>query len=136
MESIKKEIIEKFEDNPRIMFARTLAEFNITILEIYEAFINFIFDKLVSYKNKIDELIETRPDIIYKSESEFNGFIMYEKKDGNIHCFDPTKNPKKMVENILKKLLNDLNKNKNKFNEIFKFKIIKEVNYKNIENKK
>lgn len=130
MESIKEKILKEFEDNPRIMFTRTLAEFQIAILEIYVDFINFIFDNLVFYKKEIEKLIDTKPNIVYKSKDIFNGFIMYEVKDNNIHCFDPNQNPIEMVENIKENLLNDLKKNKEEFNKIFKMRIKKAVHYK------
>lgn len=55
---------------------------------------------------------------------------MYEVKDNNIHCFDPNQNPIEMVENIKENLLNDLKKNKEEFNKIFKMRIKKAVHYK------
>lgn len=52
MEEIRERITKEFKDNPRIMFTRTIAEFQIEILEIYESFITYILPKLIFYYDK------------------------------------------------------------------------------------
>ena len=130
MESIRKSIEKEFGDNPRIIFTQTIAEFQIVILEIYNDFIDFIINKLLFYKQSIDDLIKRRPDIIYNSNDAFNGFIMYGVKNDSLHCFNPRENPNEMIEVIKQKLLDEYKNSKNEFEQTFKMKVIKEINYK------
>lgn len=131
MEEIREHIIKKFKDNPRIIFTRTIAEYQIIVLEIYESFIQYILDKLIFYYNEINQFVEINPEIRYKSKDVFNGYIMYEIKEDNLHCFNPDDNPVEMVKNIYDKLLIELSDLKKEFDDIFKMKIIKESKYRN-----
>ena len=129
MESIKKAVLEEFDDNARIMFTRTLAEYEILILEVYKDFIEFIFDKLSFYKKEIDLLIIENPKIIYNSKDELNGFVIYKIEDNNVHCFDPKDNPQEMIKQIKQEVLEGLNIKKEQFKKIFSLKVSKEIPY-------
>lgn len=130
LNEIRECIIKEFKDNPRIMFTRTIAEFQIVIFEIYELFINYIFERLIFLKNKINKYIEKNPNIIYKSNDMFDGYIMYKIKDKNVHCFNPNDDPVEMMENIRENVIFKLNDLRNEFDNIFKMKKIKEARYK------
>lgn len=127
MKSISSKIKKDFEDNPRIMFTRSIAEFEICILEIYNYFIIKSIDKLTDLRKKFDDLIYRRPDIIYKSKDSLNGFILYTIIDENVHCVDPKQNPMKMMENIRDDVKKEWENAKKEFEKIFRMKIIKET---------
>lgn len=132
MEEIREQIIKDFKDNPRIMFTRTIAEFQIEILEIYESFINYILDKLIFYYDEINNYIKINPNIRYKSKNIFNGYIMYEIREKSIHCFNPDDNPVEMTKNIHKKLINELKMLRTEFDDIFKMKVTKKTQYRKL----
>lgn len=127
MKSISSRIIKDFGDNPRIMFTRSIAEFEISVLEIYNYFIIEAILELQKLRKKFDDLINRRPDIIYKSEDALDGFILYTIIDGNVHCVDPRQNPIEMVENIRDDIKIELESLKKEFKEVFKMKIMKET---------
>lgn len=127
MKSIVSKIKKDFGDNPRIMFTRSIAEFEICILEIYNYFIVESIDKLTDLRKKFDDLIYRRSDIIYKSKDSLNGFILYTIIDENVHCVDPKQNPMKMMEKIRDEVKKELDNVKREFEEIFRMKIIKET---------
>ena len=127
MKSISSKIKKDFEDNPRIMFTRSIAEFEICILEIYNYFIIKSIDKLTDLRKKFDDLIYRRPYIIYKSKDSLNGFILYTIIDENVHCVDPKQNPMKMMENIRDDVKKEWENAKKEFEKIFRMKIIKET---------
>lgn len=112
MIELSEEICNKFDDNPRIAFTRALAEFQLSILEIYNSFIKFIKEGLSNLKTELDNLIKKRPDIINVSTDVFNGFIFYKSENGYIHCFNPKDNPIEMINNIENQLENLLKKEK------------------------
>lgn len=127
MKNISSKIQKDFGDNPRIMFTRSIAEFEICILEIYNYFILESIAELANLRKKLDDLIDRRPDIIYKSKDSLNGFILYVIIDGNAHCMDPRQNSIKMVEKIRDEVKTELENVKKEFEEIFRMKIIKEA---------
>lgn len=127
MKNISSKIQKDFGDNPRIMFTRSIAEFEICILEIYNYFILESIAELANLRKKLDDLIDRRPDIIYKSKDPLNGFILYVIIDGNAHCMDPRQNSIKMVEKIRDEVKTELENVKKEFEEIFRMKIIKEA---------
>lgn len=104
MIELSEEIHNKFGDNPRIAFTRSLSEFQLSVLEIYKSFIKFIKEGLRNLKIELDNLIKKRPDIINISNDVFNGFIFYKNENGFIHCFNPKDNPIKMINNIKNQL--------------------------------
>ncbi len=127
MKKIAKKISKEFETNPRIMFTRSIAEFEISILEIYKYFINIITEKLNQLTTEFNNIIDVRPEIIHTSKDSLNGFILYSIKDENINCVNPKQKPQKMVEMIgyeIDKLLKNVKK---EFGIVFKMKEIKEI---------
>ncbi len=119
MLSLRQKIYNEYKDNPRIMFTLSIAEFKLSVLEIYIFFINIIEEELVKLVNKFNTLIERRPDVIYKSEDALNGFIVYSIEDENINCLDPKEEPLRMYRNIKHYLENELAKEKEKFEKLF-----------------
>lgn len=122
MIELSEEIRNKFEDNPRIAFTRALAEFQLSILEIYNFFIKFIKEGLSNLKTELDNLIKKRPDIINVSTDVFNGFIFYKIENGYIHCFNPKDNPIEMINNIKNQLENLLKKEKEEYQKLIEYK--------------
>lgn len=45
-------------------------------------------------------LIKERPEIIYNSKDELNGFILYDIKDGYIQGMNPKEEPLEMINKI------------------------------------
>ena len=122
---LSKEICNKFGDNPRIAFTRSLAEFQLNVLEIYSYFIKFIKEALNNLKIELDNLIKKRPDIINISTDALNGFIFYKIENEAIHCFNPKDKPIEMINNIKKQLENLLKKEKEEYQKLIGEKIDK-----------
>lgn len=127
MKSIAFIIQKDFGDNPRIMFVRSIAEFEVAVLEIYDYFITDVILELKKLRKELDDLIDRRPDIIYKSKDSLDGFILYTMVDNNVHCMDPRQKTIEMVNNIKKDIKIELVSAKNEFKEIFRMKIVKET---------
>lgn len=119
MLSLRQKIYNEYKDNPRIMFTLSIAEFQLSVLEIYIFFINIIEEELVKLVNKFNTLIEERPDVIYKSEDALNGFVVYSIENENINCLYPKEEPLRMHRNIKHYLENELAKAKEKFEKLF-----------------
>lgn len=120
MIDLKQIINNEFEDNPRIVFTMSIAEFKLCILKIYISFINVIRNKLVDLIDKLKQMINDRPDIIYKSDDALNGFILYSIEDESVHCFNPKEKPIEMLNNIKNNAENEFEIEKEKFDEVFK----------------
>lgn len=97
MEDISAKIYEEFSGYPNIALTHSLAEFNICITRNYLGFLKSIRNLLHEYADRIHELINSRPEIIYKSSDILNGHIFYEVIDNKIHSFSSKDNPKKML---------------------------------------
>lgn len=117
--SIREKILEQYQDNPRIMFTRTIAEFNICIIEIYIYFIDTIIEKMKQIVDDFRLLIKERPEIIYTSKDELNGFILYDMKDGSIQGMNPKEEPLEMINKIKLTIERELIKEKEEFNKCF-----------------
>lgn len=126
MEKYRIEINAKYIDNPRIMFTKSIAEFNVCIIKIYVEFLNEIESILSNSINEIKVLLATRPDIIYKSKDCLNGWVFYNvSEDGNCDCFNPKDDSMKMFMNFKKKAEDILSKEQLEldiFNSTFKEK--------------
>lgn len=120
MINLKQKIYNKFQDNPRIMFTMSIAEFQLCILEIYICFINTIKENLVDLVNRLDKLIKERPNIIYRSDDALNGFILYSIKNESVHCFDPKQKPIEMIDNIKTDVENELKEAQTEFEKLIK----------------
>ena len=53
----------------------------------------------------MNKLIKDRPDIIYMSKDNLNGFIFYEDDEDGLHCFNPNEDLLKMFNEIKNKAL-------------------------------
>lgn len=118
--NLKQKIYNKFQDNPRIMFTMSIAEFQLCIFDIYIYFINTIKKDLVDLINKLDKLIEERPNIIHCSDDALNGFILYSIKNESVHCFDPKEKPIEMIDNIKIEVENELEEARKEFQKLIK----------------
>lgn len=117
---LRQKIYNEFENNPRIMFTMSIAEFQLCILKIYIYFIDLIKEDLVGLVNKMDTLIKERPDVIYKSKDSLNGFIIYSIENKFVQCLDPKEKPLRMIEQIKYDVKNEFHNTKEKFEKIFK----------------
>lgn len=100
MKKIKSEIYDKYSDVPNIIFTVAIAEFNLCVLLIYKEFLNKVENILLAENEKLNKLLNNRPDIIYNSTDFFNGYIFYKENSGGIHCFSPQDNSLNMFVNI------------------------------------
>lgn len=116
---IKEKVFDEFEDTARITFTRSIAEFEISILEIYMNFINIIREKLFELLNNFNNLIKEKPEIIHKSTNYLNGLILYPIDNENINGINPEGKPIEMIDDIKKELQKDLIKAKKEFEKIF-----------------
>ncbi len=105
MENIREDIYNKYSDNPKIMFTRTLAEFNFAIIKIYMGFLDSIEADIFDHIGKINCLLKTRPDIVHVSDDFLNGYIFYDIINNSLQCFDSKDDSEKMFlefkQNIL-----------------------------------
>ncbi len=105
MRNIRKEIYDKYGDHPRILFTLSIAEFNYCIIKTYKEFLETIEGVFKEYVYDMNKLIKDRPDIIYMSKDNLNGFIFYEDDEDGLHCFNPNEDPLKMFNEIKNKAL-------------------------------
>lgn len=117
--SIREKILEQYQDNPRIMFTRTIAEFNICIVEIYIYFIDTIIEKMKQIVDNFRLLIKEREKNIYTSKDELNGFILYDIKDGYIQGMNLKEESLEMINKIKLTIERELIKEKEEFNKCF-----------------
>lgn len=124
MEKYRIEKYNKYTDNPRIMFTKSIAEFNICILKIYVKVLNEIENILLNSIKELEIILDTRPDIVYNSNDCFNGWAFYNIFEvSNYDCFNPKDDPMKMFMNFKKNTEDILNKEQielNLFNNSFK----------------
>lgn len=125
MIKLEKEIYEKFKGYPRICFTKSIAEFNLCIIEIYVEFLNAIENFFYDVVQKVNLLLNQRPVLIYKSTDSFNNHVFYKDCNGFIHCFNSKNDSKKMFlefkQNAMK--IFDYEKNAMKaLNDSIKFK--------------
>ena len=105
MRNIMSEIYDKYGDHPRILFTLSIAEFNYCIIKTYKEFLETIEGVFKEYIYDMNKLIKDRPDIIYMSKDNLNGFIFYEDDEDGLHCFNPNEDPLKMFNEIKNKAL-------------------------------
>lgn len=103
MKKFKDEIFKKFESYPHIVFTKSIAEFNLCIIEIY---LNFLIETekiLAEAIDKLNKLIIRKPELIHKSSDVLNGHIIYEynEEDENIHLFNPNSKSMDMLLGFL-----------------------------------
>lgn len=118
--NIIEKIYNEFGNNPRIMFTRTIAEFQLCVFEIYISFISTIKEMLIDLEKKLEKLIKERPEVIHNSEDILNGFIFYTINNENLHCFNPKESPQKMLVDIEKNLKKEFRNEKKNFNKLLK----------------
>ena len=92
VEKIVQLVFNETGEFVNICFTRTLAEFNLKILQIYEGFLSVLDDLLNNLYSNLKELIERRSDIVYSSDDLMKGYVFYLVED-EIHCFDSKSNP-------------------------------------------
>lgn len=119
MQRIKQKILEEYGDNPRIMFTRSIAEFEISILEIYKYFIEKIASQLKELRKNFNNLLTKRPELVYKSEDDLNGFVVYSLVDGNLNCVHPDQEPRKMLDKIKQEVNIELENVKKEYRTVF-----------------
>jgi hypothetical protein len=89
MKDIINEIQLKFLESPRISFTLSIIEYKLNITEIYNGFLNTIECTLQNTYDNMKILLIKRPDIIYKSDNSFNGYVIYKLDNDNyLHMFD------------------------------------------------
>ncbi len=121
MMDLKKYINDKFGKNPNISFTRMIAEFNLCFFEVYMSFISTVEAKLDELVNNVKKLIEEKPEIIYKSDDFFDGFIFYYKNE-MLNCFNPKEETMQIVIDIKNKIEKEFEEEKYIFDKAFKEK--------------
>ena len=100
MLEIKQKIYEKYKGYPKISFTRTIAEFNMEVIKLYQNFLDVIEDSLIESVQKVKKLIKKNPRLVHKSSDCLNNFVLYRLSDGTIHCFSKKDNPIKMINDM------------------------------------
>ncbi len=120
IDKISEDIENKFRNNPRIVFTRSIAEFQICILEIYLKFIDQIRETALEIVENFKNLLKNRPEIIYKSGDILNGFIIFFMEDSDLHVLNPNDDSIKMIDDIRFKIKKRLSEERKEFKKIFK----------------
>lgn len=117
MQEISREIVERFDSNPRIAFVKTIAEFDYGIKKLYNEFINIVYDEIVRRTTEVKRLTKKNPKLVHKSDDGYNGFVFYEIDINNrLHCFNSKENFIREICRIKHKVKKDLNESqKNRF---------------------
>ena len=90
MEKVHDEIIERFEDEPKIAITYTLDSFIVTVYEIYYAFLQTIEDDVKEIFNRQIYLLDVFPELIYKGDNALNGYVVYQTGESNVlHMYNP-----------------------------------------------
>lgn len=100
LKNIKQEIYERYGEHPRIAFTLSVAEFNYCIIKTYKEFLETIEGVLKKRVRCIKKLLKDRPNLIYRSNNYFNGFVFFEKDEDGVHCFNPNEDSLKMFNEI------------------------------------
>lgn len=101
-----KDVLNEFDTLPLIQFTISIAEYKLTIIEIYVEFLNTIESALDKSLEEVAQLISRDSSIIYKSDDRLNGCIFY--GDTYTEVFNPNDKPKEFLVinkvNAMKKL--------------------------------
>lgn len=84
MEKVHDEIIEKFEDEPKIAITYTLDSFIVVVYEIYYAFLQTIEDDVKEIFNRQLYLLDLFPELIYKGDNALNGYVVYQIDESDV----------------------------------------------------
>lgn len=120
MKNIRDEICNKYSAQPRITFTLSIAEFNLCIIKTYKGFIDIIKDTLYDSVQKVSSILDSRPDLIYKSKDCLNEFVIYSDINNELHCFDSKDDAIKMFLEIEKNLSEVLKYHEKELKEIKK----------------
>lgn len=52
---------------------------------------------------RLKKLLDDRPDIIYRSNNDLNGYVFYECIEGKVQCFNTHDKPLKMFNELKRK---------------------------------
>ncbi|MBQ3511157.1 MAG: hypothetical protein IJA30_02535 [Bacilli bacterium] len=104
LEHFRNEIICKFDDHPNICFTRTIAEFNLNVIKLYNDFICYIIPDMKSLCKKVCKLLKKYDNLVHNSSDILNGYVIYQDFDGNLHSFNSIERPMKMVYKIKKEI--------------------------------
>ena len=90
MIKVHDEIIERFEDEPRVAVTYTIDSFTVTVYEIYYVFLQTIEDDVKEIFSKQLYLLNTYPELIYKGNNVLNGYVVYQIGENNeLHMYNP-----------------------------------------------
>ena len=121
MENFRDQIICKFKEHPNICFTRTIAEFNLCVIKLYMNFISFVDSDMNLLCRKVRSLLKKYDNLVYKSDDNLNGYVIYRDLDGKLHSFNFKDNPMRMVKKIEKMVKKDY---MNEFRELKRMKNI------------
>lgn len=90
MEKVYDEIVERFEDEPKIAITYTLDSFIVVVYEIYYAFLQTIEDDVKKVFDRQLHLLDLFPELIYKGDNALNGYVVYQTGESNVlHVYNP-----------------------------------------------
>lgn len=90
MIKVHDEIIERFEDEPRVAVTYMIDSFTVTVYEIYYVFLQTIEDDVKEIFSKRLYLLNIYPKLIYKGNNVLNGYVVYQIGENNeLHVYDP-----------------------------------------------
>lgn len=90
MVKVHDEIIERFEDEPRIAVTYTIDSFTVTVYEIYYVFLQTIEDDVKEKFSKQLHLLNAYPELIYRGDNDLDGYVVYQTGENNeMHVYNP-----------------------------------------------
>lgn len=93
MNKVYDQIVEKFNDVPKIAITHTLDIFTLTVYEIYWAFLKSIDADVKDMFDKQLDFLNRYPELIYKGDNALNGEVLYlVDEDKTLHTYNPKDN--------------------------------------------
>ena len=121
IKKIKQEIHDKFQDDwTRIIYTRTLAEFQLCVITVYLDFITTIKPHLQKLRHNFDEILAHNPKDMGLIRDEATEIIVYHSPKDKAIYISPGTKTMKMIDDI-EKTVKDRNKSaKKEFERAFK----------------
>lgn len=90
MEKVHDEIVDRFQDMPRIAVTYTLDSFITIVCEIYYEFLQSIEGDVKEKCNRHQHYLDIYPELIYRGDDILNGYVIYKiDEDGEAHIYKP-----------------------------------------------
>lgn len=121
LESICREIRERYKDNFRISLSLCLIEYIAGVAEVHKIFWECIKDRLFELKGEIDDALKQEPQILEHENEKFNGYILYQiPGKTNWHAFSPYSDMDSYYENCMRSAVDFFSESNTELNAIQK----------------